>query len=344
MNILYKSVIILSSLFTLYSCGKRPSRNKESLSYKIITEIRTTPVKDQGNSNLCWMYAMLATIESEHLMKGDSVNISIAYLAREMMKEKAQLCFFSNGATRMSSRAMAQATMYYMEKYGTAPFSSYKDPDNINYESLNKKIDFLVKSTAKRGYGLERFNESLDELLDKYIGFMPGRNVYMYGAQYSPLEFTHSVCTPGEYIALTSFSHHPFYKSFVLETPDNINKDSFYNLPLDDFMKHINKALMAKHPVCWEGDITNDDFHEGFVTLGNKHQINQSYRQRLFENMVTSDNHAMEIVGIVEKNGERFYKCKNSFGEHWGDNGFVYLSKDYVALNTIAVFMNKSAF
>ena len=37
---------------------------------------RMTPVKDQGNSEKCWIYAMLAAIETEHLSWGDSVNLS----------------------------------------------------------------------------------------------------------------------------------------------------------------------------------------------------------------------------------------------------------------------------
>ena len=38
--------------------------------------LKTTPVKDQGQSGLCWVYAMLATIETERLQLGDSVNLS----------------------------------------------------------------------------------------------------------------------------------------------------------------------------------------------------------------------------------------------------------------------------
>ena len=37
---------------------------------------RMTPVKNQGESQTCWIYAMLAAIETEHLSWGDSVNLS----------------------------------------------------------------------------------------------------------------------------------------------------------------------------------------------------------------------------------------------------------------------------
>ena len=41
-----------------------------------------TPVKDQGRGSLCWMYAMLSTIETDRLMTGDSVHLSVAYPVR----------------------------------------------------------------------------------------------------------------------------------------------------------------------------------------------------------------------------------------------------------------------
>lgn len=46
-----------------------------------------TPVKDQGHSNLCWAYAMLSTIETEHILRGDSIHLSPAYIERVMDQE-----------------------------------------------------------------------------------------------------------------------------------------------------------------------------------------------------------------------------------------------------------------
>ena len=38
---------------------------------------RMTPVKQQGGTQLCWAYAMLAAIETEHFREGDSLNLPI---------------------------------------------------------------------------------------------------------------------------------------------------------------------------------------------------------------------------------------------------------------------------
>ena len=82
----------------------------------------------------------------------------------------------------------------------------------------------------------------------------------MLGALYTPLEFAHSVCTDDEYIALTSFTHHPYGQRFSLEVPDNYFHNTFLNVPLDAMMNRIVQSLRSGHPVCWEGDISEPGF------------------------------------------------------------------------------------
>ena len=71
----------------------------------------------------------------------------------------------------------------------------------------------------------------------------------MLGAEYTFKEFAHSVCKKDEYIALTSFTHHPFGEAFALEIPDNRSGDLFQNIPIDDLMQRIYRSIRAGHPV-----------------------------------------------------------------------------------------------
>ncbi len=349
-------VIAIFSALILASCGykSQPSANSSSHSCKEdnlpadVKLIRTTPVKNQGKSELCWAYGMLATIESEHIMKGDSINLSIAYIARMMLHEKALECYFSQGKKGISMRGMGSMLIHYINKYGALPYDSYEDPKNINYKVLCRKVEQVCHGAISKGAGIQKLHEELDELFDSELGYMPAPQVHMLGAEYTPLEFAHSVCYPEEYVALTSFTHHPFREYFALEVPDNQMHDDFLNIPLEELMHHLQKAIEHGHPVCWEGDISEPGFktpkHNYVDVLPSEIPVTQSSRQKEYEQLHTTDDHVMEIIGTFRKGGKRYYVCRNSWGKDWGNQGLVYLSEDYIKLKTIALFMSEDAY
>ena len=77
---------IAAAVLLLYSCGRpQPAPQTEDRAFADDVRLRTTPVKNQGRSQLCWIYAMLATIETDRIMAGDSVNLSPDYPARMWM-------------------------------------------------------------------------------------------------------------------------------------------------------------------------------------------------------------------------------------------------------------------
>ena len=62
------------------------------------------------------------------------------------------------------------------------------------------------------------------------------------------------------------------------------------------------------------------------------------------EQLRTTDDHVMEIIGTFMKGKQRFYVCRNSWGKNWGNKGLIYLSEDYLRLKTIAVSMSEEAY
>lgn len=52
----------------------------------------------------------------------------------------------------------------------------------------------------------------------------------------------------------------------------------------------------------------------------------------------------MEIIGTFIKNKKRYYVCRNSWGNKWGNQGLIYLSEDYIKLKTIALYMSEDAY
>ena len=148
---LMNKIILLSAvLFMLLSCGRK-SEDKEAFRVEVMNKI--TPVKDQGNSSLCWVYAMLATIESECLMKGDSVNLSAAYVARNLMRRQAERCYLTQGRSGFTTRGMAPRLIHMILDSGLMPYDSYRSECNFNV--LCRKLDSLCRNAVGRRTGLD---------------------------------------------------------------------------------------------------------------------------------------------------------------------------------------------
>ena len=313
--------------------------------FVIDTLLPVTPVKAQGQSSLCWVYAMLATIETDHLVQGDSVNLSPVYLARQILTQQAHRYYLSHGKTRLSLRGMMTMTLKLLEQNGVQPYDYYHKCNNVNWSVLLRRVKKLADAAMARQVGLSSFEQHLNDLLDKELDYMP-RYVHMLGAEYTNEEFGRSVYMPGEYVAMTSFTHHPWGERFRLEVPDNIMDDEFLNVPIDTLIDTIDRSLQQGHAVGWEGDISEDGFSftEGIaeITVSKTSATLQDQRQREFERFQTTDDHCMALVGLAHnKQGRRYYIAKNSWGTDNRFGGYMYLSEDYVRLKTICIVLHR---
>ena len=339
---------MLAAMLLLMLTGcKQKKESEQTMLTPPTTEciVKYTPVKDQGQSSLCWMYAMLATIESEHLMRGDSVNLSPHFVARQMLEQQAEQYYLSDGRKPIVMRGVCSQLIDLLMSGGICQFDSYKS--DVNYNVLVRKIEETAKASISKRSGVKRLRKNVKRLLDSEI--RPELNyVFMYGAEYSPQEFARSVCREDEYVALTSFTHHPFGERFALEVPDNHGRYQFLNLPIDTLMTHIEKALRHGHPVCWEGDTSEMlfSFAKGIARLVNeKEYVTQDKRQYEFERFTTTDDHCMEIVGIAHSpKGKKYFICKNSWGSENPYGGLMYMSENYLRAKTIGIWMTQEAF
>ncbi len=333
-------------IILLTACGRPAPRQastaKEDFQNDLV--LKTTPVRDQGRSPLCWAYAMVSTIETDRLMMGDSVTLSTDYVARILLQEQSRRCFLSRGREGITLRGMPSMVLDVMAHQGMLPFDSYYQntgtdiyASGVNYGVLCRKVYQVVRASTSLGMA----DRHVADLLDREIGSLP-RIIAMFGMTYTPLEFANSVCLPGDYEALTSFTHHPFGERFALETPDNQFHDTFLNVPIDTLMARIVSSLRSGRAVCWEGDISEPGFSfaQGRATLPDGMPATQEERQRLFDRLQTTDDHCMELCGLAhDRQGRRFFIAKNSWGKDNPYGGFMYLSYDYVRLKTIAVYM-----
>ena len=78
---------------------------------------RMTPIKDQGENQTCWIYAMLAAIETEHLAWGDSVNLSPYYIEKMLEYERQ---------APENQRGMGVTLINLIQQYGIVGFDAMR--------------------------------------------------------------------------------------------------------------------------------------------------------------------------------------------------------------------------
>ena len=115
--------IFMVVVLLLFGCNDKPSKE-----YVHDVLLPMTPIKDQGQSQLCWAYAMLATIETEHILRGDSVNLSAVYVGR-MLK-------------RNNQRAMGQTALNILQHDGVVGYDVL--PDDATKELSTPKWVFML--------------------------------------------------------------------------------------------------------------------------------------------------------------------------------------------------------
>ena len=112
--------IILPLLFAFHLSLFISCTQKEPQHFTHDVLNRMTPVKDQGDSETCWIYAMLATIETEHLAWGDSVNLSPYYIEKMMEQEPD---------APESKRGEGSTLIRLIEKYGIVGYDAMRSID-----------------------------------------------------------------------------------------------------------------------------------------------------------------------------------------------------------------------
>ncbi|HRP60029.1 MAG TPA: C1 family peptidase, partial [Vicingus sp.] len=181
-----------------------------------------------------------------------------------------------------------------------------------------------------------------------------------------------------DYVVIGSFTHHPFYETFVIEVPDNWNFGSIYNVPLKEMEQIMNDAVMKGYSVAWGSDVSEKGFSfknglaivpedEATIQVEGKDsryfndagadkisnafdepvkekEITQEMRQEAFDNYETQDDHGMHITGIVkDQKGTKYYIVKNSWGTDNYLSGYFYASETYVKYKTIDFMIHKDA-
>ncbi|MBZ4191989.1 C1 family peptidase [Niabella beijingensis] len=361
---------IFPLFFLLLACNhksKEPAQPKLPESQYIFTPVKempALPVTEQGASGTCWSFSTASFLESEIMrLKGEQIKLSEMYFVRSAYLLKAQNYILRQGTARFTEGGLNHDPIISASFYGLLPESAYTGLINgqtqHNHFKLFKELEDSVKRYANpAGNPGVAWKQSVPQVLDKYLGPVPARFDYNGNTYTSQSFLAYTKLNPDDYITITSFSHVPFYKPFVLSIPANWANQELLNLPLDEFIDNINHAITSGYSVALDVDGTEPTFsaEQGVVSLpadtaDNRRiltefrpekQVTQQLRQDAFENFQTTDDHLMHITGLVKDQQDHlYYKCKNSWGSQSGRKGYMYLSIPYMQMKAISVLLHK---
>lgn len=389
-RIIAMAVVLSAVSFSLRAEDDEKAKNDSTGGF-VFTDVKvipTTSVKDQNKSGTCWCFAGTSFFEDEIVRKGGQpLDLSEMFTVRQCYLDKADKYVRMGGATNFAAGGSVLDVPYVYETYGAVPESVYSGLNYGEDKHVHGELDRVLKSylDAVRANPNRRLSTSwrkgFEAILDAYLGEVPETFV-VDGKTYTPRTYADALgLKTDDYVALTSFNHHPFYRPFGLEVADNWLWGQYYNLPLDEFKNVIDSAIEGGYPVVWAADVSEGGFNwkKGYAIMPvptneadlegtelarwvkmsdadrQKKQfeidgptkeidVTQESRQEMFDRQETTDDHGMELVGVAtDQNGNRFYKVKNSWDNNQVYDGFFYVSEPYVLAKTLNIYVNKEA-
>ena len=341
-------VILLSVAIALGADAQEQKRT-----FTVVKENPITSVKNQHRSGTCWDFATLGFFESEILRKSGRVfDLCEMFVVNKDYMDCATHYVRMHGYSQISEGGSCDDVLDIIRTHGICPENAMPAPGILVGDTLaNFKVFFpmlekMVSSMVDRNkkHPKAGWRDSVQALIDKNVGMCPEHFSYE-GKKYTPLSFAKTLGLDwDDYVSITSFTHHPFNQWFVLEAPYKWRLKPSYNIPIDELMAVLDRALMSGYCVAWGGDVSGDFSRKGIAELPEAVMPTQELRQQQFDDWTFTYDHVMLIYGIArDENGRTYYMVKNSWGTSGDYDGIWYMSSDYMALNTTYLFLNRKA-
>jgi len=357
----------MKRLTLIYLCLLANCALAQNIVPKTIKELPAGTVKFQGGTNTCWSFSTTSMIETQ-VIRNDNENIDISeiFTSRNMFIEKAKRYILSNGTTLFEAGALSHDALFGIQKYGAIPNEFYPREKAVAFSMrskvqldtiLKRYLDSVLRTKPIDPNWLAGFIKKHDE-----IAGVPPEKFTWHGKEYAPLTFEQEVLkfNPDDYVTITSFTHHPFYKNFALEIPDNfLMAEPYLNVPLDELINIASSTIQKGYPLTVDMDVSNNGWNTGtcgyalfeskrFYSVADPDTAEMAYsqelRQHLFETLETQDDHLIHVVGIAKsKNGKLFFILKDSMGVRGPFQGHDYISVNYFGKNALSITVPKKA-
>lgn len=332
------------------------------------TDIAHTSVKAQRGGT-CWSFATVSFLESEVLRQnpeaagalaesGEELNLSEYYIVYWAWVEKAREYVGRRGAGFHSRRGevplgdggLPHDVTRIVRDYGIVPETAYVVPEDSR--GMTRELLEVMAGADDRGWDVDGTIREVRSVLDRHLAPPPER-VEVDGRRMTPRQFAteHLGLEPDAYVELMSYTDTPFYMHGEVDVPDNWwDYDEYVNVPLDAFVRTINRALDAGYSVAFDtdwGDLGAAWNSAGLAVIHPAmtpgYMIDQETRQRDFEERRTTDDHLVHAVDHRVVDGHDWYLIKNSHGTGTGRRGYVWMRGDWLALRVLNVMMHRDA-
>ncbi len=386
---IFSVLMTFALVFGSWSLRAQDKDTENGYEFTTKKRIETTSVKDQHRSGTCWSFSAISFLESEMIRMGkEPVDLSEMWTIRHSYSDKAIKYVRFHGNLNFAGGGAFHDVTNVIKKYGIVPEEVYSGLNYGTEKHVHGEIDGVLKGYVDKVLKNRNrkltpaWHDGFEGILDAYFGEIP-EEFEFEGKTYTPKSFAKDVVglNPDDYITLSSYTHHPFYSTFILEVPDNWAYEEVYNLPVDEMMETMDHAIENGYTIAWASDVSEKGFswtngvaivpEDNFEAIDDtemakwselsdnekqemlydfngpkpEKKITQEMRQEAFDNYTTTDDHGMHITGIAhDQNGTKYYIVKNS----WDDknhiyDGYFYASEAFVRYKTMDIMIHKDA-
>jgi bleomycin hydrolase len=322
--------------------------------------------QSQGNAGTCWSFSTTSFYESEVLrLQNKKVEISEIYSAYCEYIEKARRFIEKRGNSAFSEGSEGNALARIMKIYGAVPDEAYTGLiDGRKFHSHAKMVEemtaFLNSMKTSNAWNVEYGLETIKSIMNHYIGVPPTEFV-VDGKTFTPHTYLKDYLkiNPDDYVEILSYKQEPYWQQVEYKVTDNWwhNKD-YYNVPLNDFMDALKKAIKSGYTMSIGGDVSESGFsRETNCALIPDYDIPSAYinddaRQFRFSNETTTDDHGMQLIGYLENykgSGKDWFLIKDSssgsrnVGSTNPNFGYYFFHEDYIKLKMMGFTVHKDA-
>lgn len=315
------------------------------------------PPISQGRTGTCWSFSATSYYETElNRIKGLEVKLSEMYTVYWEYVEKARRYVRERGNSLFDEGSMLNAIPRIWQKYGIVPEEDYPglppgQPFHDHEKMAAEMKDYLKSMKEVNFWDEDEILANIKSILNYYLG-EPPLKITIDGVEMTPLEYLNNVLEINfdAYIDILSLKEKPYFKRVEYPVPDNWWHDSTYvNVPLDDFMAIVKKALTKGYTVGIGGDVSEAGYDsEKEVAMIPTFDIPSSYinedsRQFRFSNHSTTDDHGIHVIGFMKNKEGDWYLIKDSgSGAQNGPNkGYRFYQSDYIKLKIMDLVVNR---